>query len=164
MAYSDVFGQLPVVTWGGTDLGKVEGEIVLPPLWTVEKVQPQSMGGEVYAYILKKTPIEITIPFSEFSDEVVEAAFGGFYTAGNVTIGDAVYSGSNLSANASFTKELVITPKGSASGLWKLTAPFATVIEQKIEKLFGTEHIQTIITFGCTRGTGSYVAKLEKIP
>jgi hypothetical protein len=161
--FSRITGQLNHITWGGLDLG-ANAVVSIPDILEFEPQQPDSMGGEVLCYLLRKKEIIIPITLFETNINVMAAAFGGYWANGTATIDDVTYAaGMNATVETAFTKALVIAPKGVGSpGRLTLEAPYATAMLQRIEELGGGRGIKTTLLFKCAKGDSPYSIKMRR--
>lgn len=157
--WTKVFGQICTVTFGGNDLGG-HGVVDLEEFFDFEPVQPDSMGGEVLTYMLKKKEVIVAIEFEEVNDNVMKAALGPFYT-NSFDLDDTYYAGHNVGSDSNWTKALVITPKATTTGLLVLTFPFALPVG-RFRNIGSAKNIIVPTVFRCMRGSGNYVARITR--
>jgi len=159
--YSNVAGQLNQVTFGGADLG-ANAVVTFPELYELEPVSPDSMGGEVLTYLIRKKEVVVSVTFHETSATVMAAAFGAFWGGASASIDDTYSAGYNAGASGLWTKALVISPKGGGSaGRLTLELPYATPVGKQ-DQVGNGRNITTTIVFKAIRGGGAYVAKVTR--
>jgi hypothetical protein len=159
--FANVFGQVNSCSFGGNDMG---GNSVLETdeFFDFIPVVPDSMGGEVLAYILKKKEVIISATFYEILNvNLLAMALGPFYAAGTFDLDDDYYPGHNASGDANWTKALVFTPKNNIAGRLTLTFPYATPVG-KFKNIGSPENILVPTIFRCVRGSGNYAARIAR--
>ena len=162
--WANVFGQVCTVTFGGNDMGG-HAVIDFDEFFDFEPVAPDSMGGEVLTYLLRKKEILVAITFEEVNDNVLSAVLGPFYdpaaTPKKFELNDDYCPGYNVGNDSDWTKALVITPKASTAGLLVLTFPYALPVG-RFQNIGSSKNIIVPTVFRCMRGSGNYVAKIER--
>jgi hypothetical protein len=158
---ANVFGQVNNVTFGGSDTGG-HSVLDLEEFFEFQPVEPDSMGGEVLCYLLKKKEIIVSITFFEVKKELILGiALGPFYSSPTFDLDDDYFPGHNASNDPNWTKALVVTPKNDITGRLTLTFPYATPVG-RFQNVGGPESILVPTIFRCVRGGGGYSARIVR--
>ena len=152
--YTKIRGGAYTVTWGGVNLG-TKGVMDLPPWFDLDAVMSEDFGGEPTAYLLRKNEVIVNLVIHQLEESLFKL-WAGPWVGGEID--DDFYGGYNVSADANWSKELILTPRDGGAGRILFTFPKAT--PQAQERLqVSAKHFVTPVKFKCVRGVANYPVK-----